>query len=493
MKLIQSSFVKLFILLMAGFILSACGGSDNDDAPANTTATLSGTAAVGAALASRQVTIVDKSGASVTTTTDANGKYSVTVTVSAKPFMLKVETDGEPLYSFAAEAGISNITPLTNLALHEANRNGSTYTPLSSLFSSFKDSYAGITETRLNEAKAKVNANLASVYSSAGVANGFDFFKTAFNADGSGIDQVLDNAGISIDSSDPGIITINVTGASAFSFNPGIDFSQFVVGGGAGSGGDIGTLPSYVASQVVDMEFCCAAAGAPYSNGEVVKFTFSGSGMLFLTESFTVVAPTFTDNSSATPGPYIWDNGTYKYELSVLNNAIHEVNVFASTAGTFLGQFTPVTGNGGGSTTGAPEIPAGEFGLAFKLDGVVTQRTTATPTLPGIALAITGLGTERYLAFLGTGVTDQLRMIPINTTGTYTCGAGPNSFRLVEMWLSLPGSHKADASKGSCTISVTSVGSVYAGTFSGTVISDSDGVTAVSITEGVFRVDGSSL
>ena len=237
MKSLFINPVKLFMLLLLGLVLSACGDSSDNDSSSGT-AILSGTAAVGAALASRLVTVVDSTGTEVTTTTDVNGKYSVTVTVSAKPFMLKVETDGEPLYSFAAEAGVSNITPLTNLALHEANKNGATYIQLSSLFSSFKDHYAQITETKLNEAKAKVNANLSSVYSGAGVAHSFDFFKTAFDANGSGIDKVLDDAGISIDSSDPGMITITVTGAGAFPFNPAIDFSQFVIGGSGNGGGE---------------------------------------------------------------------------------------------------------------------------------------------------------------------------------------------------------------------------------------------------------------
>jgi|GEM_PF-3536970 len=152
---------------------------------------------------------------------------------------------------------------------------------------------------------------------------------------------------------------------------------------------------------------------------------------------------------------------------------------------------TSLGDNSGEGGTGA--IPDGEFGLVFKADGTQFTRTVTTPIPGGIALAITGLGDERFLAFNSSGILDQLRMLPINQTGTFICGQGPNSFRLVEIWLGLEnGLHKADVNGGSCTIVVSSVGSIYAGTFSGVVVS-ADGNSQVTISEGEFRVDGSSL
>ncbi len=177
---------------------------------------------------------------------------------------------------------------------------------------------------------------------------------------------------------------------------------------------------------------------------------------------------------------------------SGINIAIANVANFAfnSQIATNGFEFNTSLGDNSGSG-GSGAIADGEFGLVFKADGTQFTRTVTTPIQSGIALAITGLGDERYLAFNGSGILDQLRMLPINQTGTFVCGQGPNSFRLVEIWLGLEnGLHKADVNGGSCTINVATTGSIYSGTFSGVVVS---GDSQVIISEGEFRVDGSSL
>jgi len=119
---------------------------------------------------------------------------------------------------------------------------------------------------------------------------------------------------------------------SAISGN--IDFSGLIE-----SGSENNELPSFVASQVVMMEYCCSASGSPYTNGEQVQFTFSGSGALFLTEQSTQVATSFTLRGSE----YIWvdTQNNLEYALSVANNAINEVNIQGIGGTPFYGQFTP--------------------------------------------------------------------------------------------------------------------------------------------------------
>jgi hypothetical protein len=105
--------------------------------------------------------------------------------------------------------------------------------------------------------------------------------------------------------------------------------------------GSTGTLPSSVSGQVVSMRFGAAQASAPYSNDDLVEFTFSSSGLLMLDNA--TFASSFTTDSSGGSTLYIWDNGTARLELSLINDAINEVNVFDSAnAASFLGQFTPV-------------------------------------------------------------------------------------------------------------------------------------------------------
>lgn len=83
----------LFIVLFSAFILTGCGGGGGGGGttPTPTAQTLSGTAAQGAPIANATVELKDSQGVTDNTTTDDNGKYSVTVTMTA-PILLKVTT-----------------------------------------------------------------------------------------------------------------------------------------------------------------------------------------------------------------------------------------------------------------------------------------------------------------------------------------------------------------------------------------------------------------
>jgi hypothetical protein len=81
-------------------------------------------------------------------------------------------------------------------------------------------------------------------------------------------------------------------------------------------------------------------------------------------------------------------------------------------------------------------------------------------------------------------------MIPEGVGGVYTCGQGPNSYRLVSMYYQ-GYTTDGDTYPGSCSVTVDYTGEVYSGTFSGTLY-NSDGDEMV-ITNGEFRNDGSEL
>lgn len=114
--------------VMAGVLLaiSGCGGgssgggSGGGTTPPATTS-LSGTAAVGAAIVSGTVSALcaDGSGFTSAVTTAANGSWSGTVPDGALPCVLTV-SGGSPaitLRSYASQPGTINITPLTDLTL----------------------------------------------------------------------------------------------------------------------------------------------------------------------------------------------------------------------------------------------------------------------------------------------------------------------------------------------------------------------------------------
>ncbi|MCC1498116.1 hypothetical protein [Alcanivorax sp. 1008] len=148
-------------------------------------------------------------------------------------------------------------------------------------------------------------------------------------------------------------------------------------------------------------------------------------------------------------------------------------NEFGTVTDGYFRYETPSTGGGG--------LAEGEYGYSMDVDGE-NVTVTGVPALDGFDRQVAGFLT------LGDTPTFQIRMIPDNSTGTYTCGEGPNSFRLVGM--SYAGG-TSENSSGSCTVNVTSAGAVYEGTFSGTLYTA--GGTAIAITNGFFRNDGSEL
>jgi len=112
-------------LLTSSILLAACGGSSSSststpDQPETETATLSGTAAIGAAITDASVSArcEDGSGFIGSVMTDNNGRFEGNVEEGALPCALSVrDSDGTAYHSLATVAGTTNITPLTDLAI----------------------------------------------------------------------------------------------------------------------------------------------------------------------------------------------------------------------------------------------------------------------------------------------------------------------------------------------------------------------------------------
>ena len=125
--------------LLAGLALSglltACGGWwDDDGSTTGASVELSGVAATGAAIAHATVTVVDAQGEQATARTGADGRYTVQVSESAPYILSVVDGAGKTWYSYAAAAGTAHITPLTTLALLDANADK----PLADLMSAWR-------------------------------------------------------------------------------------------------------------------------------------------------------------------------------------------------------------------------------------------------------------------------------------------------------------------------------------------------------------------
>jgi hypothetical protein len=350
MKSVNSLF-QTFLALIYVSVLISCGGSSSDN-PTSKTGTLSGTAAIGAALSDRTVTVVDSSGLSVTTTTDANGKFSITINLDAAPFMLKVDTDNGPLFSFSAAAGTVNITPVTNLVLYEASKDGANYAPLEEIFDSFQDRHNDIGATELQNAKALVNATISSVLSREGLANATDFFASPFDADNSGIDAVLDSLSIVISGNEASGITIQIDGSVSIGFDPNIDFSPF--------------LPD--ANPPGDTD--------PDPNVPSGGLRISGSGSAITGTSFNAPVTAMDGGASG----YFWENdGPFSLVVSISNGEIFSVN-FSDTS--FSGVSEVWVGSGDGLTIN-PQNGVAIFNNVTLVSAFTESGTATVITLDG--------------------------------------------------------------------------------------------------------------
>jgi len=342
-KLIMVFWVSL---LSFGFI-SGCDNSNSGSVE-----TISGTTATGKGIVGT-VIVKDANGVEVNVLSSADGSYSVQVPNMTAPFIIQVTPEAGPpkLYSFATAAGQTvNITPLTNQAMSIASGNGD----LSAIFMNWDGT--GVTETQVNNAEAVLRANLSSQITAAGLdPRTLDLFNDAFDADGTGIDGVLDNLTFSTDAS--GVIRFVDDNDSGFSFNSGIDITDFI-GSGTGTsttenGGPLGaneeaaTIPS-VLQATYDTIFLLASgvdpADSPYANEELVSFTVGADSLAFA--GTTLTSPVIRGGNVAEA---IWKQGStgLEYALTNLGNpafnsdpGFNEINLsMDGTFETFIGQF----------------------------------------------------------------------------------------------------------------------------------------------------------
>lgn len=165
------------------FILAACGGGGDSAVQVQ----LSGVAATGAAIAGAEVRVVNAAGTAATARTGADGRYTVDIAEAAPYVLSVVDASGKAWYSYAAGAGTAHITPLTTLALLDANA----HKPLTDLVATWAS--ARPTDASVLEAAKKVNANLSALMSAKGVnPTSINVFTSAFAADHTGLDAVLD-------------------------------------------------------------------------------------------------------------------------------------------------------------------------------------------------------------------------------------------------------------------------------------------------------------
>ena len=170
---------------LATITLVACGGGGSSP-----TATVKGTAAVGAALPNASVQLSCKNG-SGSATSDANGAYSASFHFDG-PCSITASSGGITIHSFASGAGTFNVTPLTQLLLsYLAGYLGTTVDGLLAGVSTNATYQSALTNSALiNSAENSVAKLLSSMY---GVTLSTNAFPTAsFTPGQAGPDADLD-------------------------------------------------------------------------------------------------------------------------------------------------------------------------------------------------------------------------------------------------------------------------------------------------------------
>jgi hypothetical protein len=191
----------------ASLLLSGCGGGASSSATApvavvpppviapTAPTSLSGTIAVGAPMLNATVTVKDANGVVRTATAAANGSYSgISTDGLVGPFQLQacglVDANYTCFYSVVAQPGVANVTPLTNATVALALGSDP-----AAMFAATAP-VAPPSAADLDAQKAKLKTALADLLAKAGITDS-DFGTTAFTADRTGMDKVLDSVKIS--------------------------------------------------------------------------------------------------------------------------------------------------------------------------------------------------------------------------------------------------------------------------------------------------------
>ncbi|MCX7220590.1 MAG: hypothetical protein NTY70_17165 [Burkholderiales bacterium] len=189
--------------------LTACGGGSSDSSTAPVAVTpppvvtpvstvISGTAAAGAPIIGK-VTVKDSLGAQKTVDIEADGSYKIDVAGMAAPFLFRAAGNvggREVSYVSSATSGDAgktiNITPFTDLIV--ANIAGMA---AAKFFES--PDYAKLTPKEIDDARNVLTARLQPMLAALGVSAGFDLLRTAFKADHSAFDAVMDVVKVTVD------------------------------------------------------------------------------------------------------------------------------------------------------------------------------------------------------------------------------------------------------------------------------------------------------
>ena len=195
------------LMLFAALATSGCGGSGGIDGTGAVSIEISGTAALGLPIANATVTFKAADGSKNSTTTGATGKFNAVVTSSKSgASLLRVSLpNGNTLYSIASGNGTTNIHPFTDLIVRNWFKGKNI-----DINAEFENDIAISqlpTVDQVNAIKSAIKELFALILAKYNLPTDFDLLSSAFDANGSGFDNLLDKSHVVIINN---TITVNV-------------------------------------------------------------------------------------------------------------------------------------------------------------------------------------------------------------------------------------------------------------------------------------------
>lgn len=379
-------------------LLSACGGGGDSgtaatgtDTPTTAALTLSGTAATGAAIAGGAIDVKCASG-SGTTTTIADGTYSISITGATLPCVLHVTAGSTELYSLA-EAGSAgavhaNITPLSQLVAAQVAGGDP-----AALFANFDaNAQARLTASNVAAAITSVTAALSGAIDLTGVDPLKDTLVAASaGTTGNALDQKLDALKAALAAA--GITLADVTTA--------------LVASGPDSPAPIKTLLQPVAAS------CAGLRSGSYRALNPNESDQAWANHVFTFDAATLTA-TFFDASTAK----LTDEGNCVFSIDTITRLL-----------------------------------VSKSGAIVALDAVSQTQNTVSIIIPEQTIALSELaGTWNVLSFerasAGAALKPSTATFTLDATGKFTGGSDCASLAACTAWTGLPGNVAANEAGG---------------------------------------------
>jgi len=209
----SAASAALLMLLLAG-----CGGGGGSSAPASSGPLMTGTAASGAPIANGTVTITCNDGTTRTGTTGTDGSFSVDISGCDAPYVVAVTgpigdtrdtlISVQPTGPAAGGNLTVNVNHITHAMAALAASNGDPF----ELVRNYPSEKDGITSASVANIKQSIGTALGNILAAAGESSTFDPINSAFSADGTKFDKVLDNLKVEVQAS--GINVTNIAAAT---------------------------------------------------------------------------------------------------------------------------------------------------------------------------------------------------------------------------------------------------------------------------------------